>query len=73
MLYGFDSTGGFYVIDHKLRRAAYAYPTSPLATLAKRNPERAAVNRAIEFDGRSNPVEDSHYEYLCGATGNTSV
>lgn len=60
--YGFDSKGGFYVIDHATRKAAYAYPTSPNAEAAKRN-QRAI---ALKMDPSHNAtiissLEEQHY------------
>lgn len=48
--YGFDKRGGFYVIDHAKRRAAYAYYSSPHADKARKSPFAVACAMASEFD-----------------------
>jgi len=48
--YGFDAHGGFFVIDHEQRRAAYAYDSSPNAKQAKKTPFAAAKAMAREFN-----------------------
>lgn len=38
IIHKFDATGGFMAADTATGRSAYAFPTSPYATQANRNP-----------------------------------
>lgn len=63
--HGFDAYGGFFVVDHDTRRAAYAYPSSPHATRARKkaHKERIAVVNEMTADfGKplaTGPLNDS--------------
>jgi hypothetical protein len=61
--YGFDSTGGFAVVDTVPRTWAYAYPTSINANAAKRNPSKVASEMVLSASA-------DHRLLLC-ATGET--
>ena len=67
--YGFDSSGGFYVIDHARRQAAYAYPSSPHATKAKRNPAKVRDAMAADFGKPAVPPEIVERLYLSVCEG----
>jgi hypothetical protein len=74
LVFGFDKTGGFYVIDHELRRAAYAYATSPHADKAKRNALAVAQAMAEEFSdplppGLSAELADRNYQSISQLIG----
>lgn len=71
MIYGFDSTGGFYVIDHEARQASYCYRTSIGATAAKTAASRVAAHaqKRMEIDRQCCPPEiiENHYLTICRA------
>lgn len=69
--YGFDATGGFYVIDHFTQVAGYAYHTSDHATAAKHHPERIRDIMAAEFDRQQYlpaGVREEHYHAIVRAS-----
>lgn len=47
IVYKLDAQGGFTVADAETRHTAYAYPTSPHAVDARRNPEGVADAMAL--------------------------
>lgn len=65
--FGFDKDGGFYVLSHELRRAAYAYQSSVYALEARRKPVTTAIAMARFFrDGNASPeIEEEHYVHIC--------
>ena len=67
--YGFDSQGGFYVIDHQKRAAGYAYPSSQHNARAKRCPKLVAGIIAEQFDRQhklaSAAIIEEHYLHVC--------
>lgn len=69
--YGFDKTGGFYVLDHERRRAHYCYANSCGAANAKKNPAKVAAVAEKFFSGyEGDPaIVDTHYLRVCEASG----
>lgn len=64
---GFDGQEGFFVIDHVRRRAAYAYPSSAHAVMAKSRPAYAVARMVHEMDLDVSPAEviERHYQAVC--------
>ena len=69
--YGFDKSGGFFVLDHHRQMASYAYPTSDHADWAKRDPEHICFIMATGFDnpcpGFTRQMEIDHYNRVLRA------
>lgn len=68
-VFGFDEVGGFYVIDHESRQASYAYPTSPFAVAAKKNPAKVAgdmTSKMLDDNRYAAPeIIENHYLAVC--------
>ncbi len=69
---GFDATGGFYLIDHERRRAAYAYPSSQRAATARRDRSKATKAMAVMMvhdEWVPERIRLDHYAAVCRAAG----